>query len=172
MPPGITPTCCAYWPFDAFALPKLRVILPDELPDLDTLAVVKRHLPWCSEGVMLRIAGRATKSPSFLKAIEDLADRARWLARKDARQTPTEADVLRAIEETLPELESMLSQATTPEPASLKSAAASRALGGKAAGNPRARGEVPPPCVETSADAETLPVNRLSKSPMGLVTTV
>lgn len=91
--------------------PKLRVKLPDALPDNDTLAVVQKHLPWCSEGLRIRIAGRAKASHSFLKAIEDVADRARWIATKARRGNPTEEDALMAMEETLPDMDSLLTVA-------------------------------------------------------------
>lgn len=82
--------------------PKLCVKLTEELPNEDVLRVAQSHLPWCSEWLHMQVAGRAKDASSFLKALEDVADRARWVARKAGRETPTEADTLKALQDTLP----------------------------------------------------------------------
>jgi hypothetical protein len=82
---------------------KMAYTVPAELDNDDLLAVARHHLPDCaSTRLLLRVAGRAARSPHFLAAMETVAMRARWHAVLAGRESPAVADVETAMNDCLP----------------------------------------------------------------------
>lgn len=80
----------------------LRVLLPNELPHADLLAVARIHFPGADEDLLGLVAAMALQSESYLKAVENIARRARFTASKRGAKKFNLADVERAITEVMP----------------------------------------------------------------------
>ena len=72
----------------------LKVRLPSELSEEDLLAVAKIHFPGIDPDYLALIAAKAMQSESYLKAMEAIAKRACYLARKSS--SPMTLDHLEA----------------------------------------------------------------------------
>lgn len=80
----------------------LRVNLPNELPHEDLLAVARIHFPDTDEDLLGLVAAKAMQSESYLKAVENIARRARYNATKRGAKKLTLRDVDLAISEVMP----------------------------------------------------------------------
>jgi hypothetical protein len=80
----------------------MRVDLPNELPHEDLIAVARVHFPEADEDLLGLIAAKAMQSESYLKAVENIARRARYNAKKRGGRKITINDVDTAIEEVMP----------------------------------------------------------------------
>jgi hypothetical protein len=80
----------------------LNVTLPNELSDEDLQAVVRIQGPDIPEKFHLFIVARACQSEGYLKTIEAICRRARFIARRDNHPTITQADVELAESEVNP----------------------------------------------------------------------
>ena len=80
----------------------LRVQLPNELPPEDMLAVARIHFPDTDEDLLGLVVGHALQSEGYLKTVENIAKRARYIAAKRGSKTLTLKDVDRAISEVTP----------------------------------------------------------------------
>ena len=80
----------------------LLVLLPNELAHDDLLAVARIHFPDADEDLLGLVAAMALQSESYLKAVENIARRARYSAAKRGRQKFTLDDVEQAIAEVMP----------------------------------------------------------------------
>ena len=80
----------------------LRVPLPNELSHEDLLAVARVHFPEADEDLLGLIAAKSMQSESYLKAVENIARRARYNAKKRGAKRLTLADVDKAIAEVMP----------------------------------------------------------------------
>jgi hypothetical protein len=76
--------------------------LPAELEPGDLIAVAQKHFPDLDADYLKLIAAKAMQSESYLMAVESIARRARFIARREGRDTLALADVETAIEEILP----------------------------------------------------------------------
>jgi hypothetical protein len=76
--------------------------LPSELDPADLIAVAKIHFPELDADYLELIAAKAMQSESYLMAVEGIARRARFIARREGRAALALADVEKAIEEILP----------------------------------------------------------------------
>ncbi|HEV7926680.1 MAG TPA: ATP-binding protein [Verrucomicrobiae bacterium] len=92
----------------------LNATLPNELSESDLLAVVKIQGPDIPEKFHRLIAGWAQQSGGYLKTIEAVCSRARYIARRDGHSAVTLADVELTASEVIP---------ATPPPAPPRSAA-------------------------------------------------
>lgn len=81
-----------------------HVTLPAELSQADMLAVARVHFPEINEPLLKVIVAAAGLSDAYLKAVENIARRARYLAGKAGRTSPGRAEVERAITETIPDV--------------------------------------------------------------------
>lgn len=84
--------------------------LPSELSQEDLMAVAKIHFPELDGPPLKMIIGAALTSEGFLKAVEQLAKRAGFLAERAGRRSISGHDVDTAIRDILPEAE------TAPQP--------------------------------------------------------
>ena len=98
----------------------LRVDLPDELSREDLLAVARVHFPEADEDLLGLIVGKAMQSESYLKAVENIAKRARYIAKKRGAKKLSLRDVDTAIAEVMP------APAAAPAPAPKPHTAAKR----------------------------------------------
>ncbi len=98
----------------------LLVALPETLKKEDMFAVARLHFPRFGEAKLQLIIGAALKSESYLKAVEDIACRARWLGRKRGSESVNLQDVEAAIRDVVPEA------ADAPQPAAVAPAPAKR----------------------------------------------
>ncbi len=120
--------------------PAMEYHLPKSVSDADMAALVRHHLGELSAGLVKKITGRATGSHAYLKGIENVAKRARFLAQRECLEM-TEKLIERAMNDVLPSaVRQTLAPATTsftsaaanhlplpsPAPASRNSAAATR----------------------------------------------
>jgi hypothetical protein len=80
----------------------LRVSLPNELSHADLLAVARVHFPEADDDLLGLIAAKAMQSESYLKAVENIAKRARYNAKKRGAKRLTIRDVDTAILEVMP----------------------------------------------------------------------
>lgn len=87
--------------------------LPEELASTDLEAVVRIHLPKLNGPLLKLVTGAAVKSQSYLKAVEDIASRARWKASKRNAPEPALEDFKTAIEEVVPDAAHMFTSAPT-----------------------------------------------------------
>lgn len=78
-----------------------QVILPEELTDHDIESVCRHFFPSLTGNLVEVLIGRAMLAPSFLKAFEDVASRAHYLARIAGRSV-TAGDIRAAVDEVLP----------------------------------------------------------------------
>lgn len=88
------------------------VDLPEDCGQEDMVAVARRHLPGVSDALLLDVASRAALHAGYLAAIDEVAARARYLARKAGRiGFVAAADVKAALDDTLPAAGSALFEA-------------------------------------------------------------
>lgn len=80
----------------------LKIVLPNELDEEDLLAVARINFPELDEDYLGLIAAKAMQSESYLMAVEAIAKRTRFIARRDGHSTITLADLELAISEVLP----------------------------------------------------------------------
>lgn len=78
--------------------------LPDRLSVEDMTAVARLHFPELRESLVGMAVGAAKQSQSYLKAIEDIASRARWLASKRSASAIVLRDLESAIKDVVPGL--------------------------------------------------------------------
>lgn len=78
------------------------VILSDEVPFEDIIAVARTHFPELSQLQLEEMADRATASAGYLKNIEMAGKRARFLARERGHEKPTMQDVMDAGQDMTP----------------------------------------------------------------------
>lgn len=81
----------------------LRITLPNELSHHDLMAVARVHFPEADDDLLELIVCKAMQSESYLKAVEDIARRARYHAKKRNAQKLNLADVDTAIAEVMPQ---------------------------------------------------------------------
>ena len=86
----------------------LEVVLPTELDQDDLFAVARLHFPDMDDDFLQVIVGTAMRSESYLMAVEAIAKRVRFIARRDNHPSVTLADLKLAISEIIP------GQAATP----------------------------------------------------------
>jgi hypothetical protein len=91
----------------------MRISLPTELSHEDLLAVSRVHFPEASEGLLMLIVAKALQSESYLKAVESIAKRARYLAKKRNAKKLTLTDVETAIMDVMPQA-APIAEAVTP----------------------------------------------------------
>jgi hypothetical protein len=113
----------------------LRVSLPNELAHEDLLAVARIHFPEADEDLLGLIAAKAMQSESYLKAVENIARRARYISKKRGAKRLSLADVDKAIAEVMP-----APLAPAPAVAAVTQAAPPKASRSRAAKQPRKRG--------------------------------
>lgn len=80
----------------------LIVQLPNELPWEDLVAVAALHCPGMDEVMVELVAGLAMQSEAYLKAVENIARRARYLAGRRGAPAIDLEDIQRAAAEVLP----------------------------------------------------------------------
>lgn len=80
----------------------LRVRLPEELSHEDLLAVSRVHFPEANDDLLTLIVAKALQSESYLQAVEHIAKRARYIAKKRNAKKLSLADVETAIDEVMP----------------------------------------------------------------------
>ncbi len=80
----------------------LNVPLPNELEQDDLLAVARIHFPQLEDDFLQVIVGTAMRSESYLMAVEAIAKRVRFIARRDNHPSVTLADLKLAISEIIP----------------------------------------------------------------------
>jgi hypothetical protein len=80
----------------------LTVNLPMDLSHADLIAVAKIHFPELDSDYLDLIAGKAMQSESYLKAVEAIAKRARYLARANRHRAITMGDLDAAINDVMP----------------------------------------------------------------------
>jgi hypothetical protein len=80
----------------------MRVPLPNELPHEDLVSVAQVHFPEADDDLLELIAGTAMQSESYLKAVENIARRARYNAQKRGAKRLALRDVEKAIGEVMP----------------------------------------------------------------------
>lgn len=77
--------------------------LPSQLDRADLLAVAQVHFPGFDPDVMDLIIGRAMASESYLMALEAIAKRARFIAKRDGHSAITLVDLDLAMSELVPD---------------------------------------------------------------------
>ncbi len=82
---------------------KRSVILRDSLTEDDLVAVARKHLPGFTRAFLKRVAGQALRSHHLLAALQNVAERARWIAQEAGRAQWIAADVSQAMEDCLPQ---------------------------------------------------------------------
>ena len=80
----------------------LNVTLPNELEQDDLLEVARLHFPELDDDFLQVIIGTAMRAESYLMAVEAIAKRVRFIARRDGHKTVTLADLKLAISEIMP----------------------------------------------------------------------
>jgi hypothetical protein len=80
----------------------LNVTLPNELEQDDLMAVARVHFPDLDDDFLQVIVGTAMRSESYLMAVEAIAKRVRFIARRDNHPSVTLADLKLAISEIIP----------------------------------------------------------------------
>jgi len=100
--------------------PAMEYHLPESVSDADMAALVRHHLGELSAALVKKIAGRATGSHAYLKGIENVAKRARFLSQREGLEM-TEKLIERAMNDVLP---SAVRQTLAPAATSIASAAA------------------------------------------------
>jgi hypothetical protein len=80
----------------------LNVSLPNELEQDDLLAVARIHFPELSDDFLQVIVGTSMRSESYLMAVEAIAKRVRFIARRDNHPSVTLKDLKLAISEIIP----------------------------------------------------------------------
>lgn len=85
--------------------------LPDRLSVEDMRAVASLHFPELRESLVAMAVGAAKQSQSYLKAIADIASRARWLASKRGASAIALRDLEAAIQDVVPRLSNSASEA-------------------------------------------------------------
>jgi hypothetical protein len=78
--------------------------LPDRLTAEDMTALARLHFPELRESLIGMAVGAAKQSQSYLKAIEDIASRSRWLASKRGASGIALRDLESAIKDVVPGL--------------------------------------------------------------------
>ena len=81
---------------------KRALKLADGVSEADLLAVARKHLPGFSDALLRRVAGRAEQNPHFLATMQNVADRARFLAVEAGRMEITADDVELAMDDCAP----------------------------------------------------------------------
>ncbi len=81
-----------------------RVDLPESPAIQDAQRVVEKLIPGLAEDLATELASRALAHDGGLKAIEAVAVRGAYLARKDGRGRASQADTRRAMEEMIPDV--------------------------------------------------------------------
>jgi hypothetical protein len=76
--------------------------LPNELEQDDLLAVARIHFPELSDDFLQVIVGTSMRSESYLMAVEAIAKRVRFIARRDNHPSVTLKDLKLAISEIIP----------------------------------------------------------------------
>lgn len=89
------------------------IVLPQELPQADLVAVARAHLPNGDARSIKALVGYATFSKSQLAGIEHVVKRARFEAQKAGRDNITLADIQSAIQRRMP-IDSVASVAIPP----------------------------------------------------------
>ncbi|MBE0545723.1 MAG: ATP-binding protein [Verrucomicrobia bacterium] len=92
--------------------------LPETLESTDLEAVARIHFPTLRDAPLKLVIGAALVSESYLKAVESLASRSRWLAAKRGAKSIALDDVQAAIRDVVPAVAQMMSgrpSATTPQ---------------------------------------------------------
>jgi hypothetical protein len=82
-----------------------RLDLPATLPDSDLLAVAKQNLSGSDSMCLEFLCEYAKTSGKYLAAIESVAKRTRFLAKKSGRTEPNETDLLTAVREVDPSVQ-------------------------------------------------------------------
>jgi hypothetical protein len=77
----------------------LTVNLPEELSQADLIAAAQIHFPELDANYLELIAAKAMQSESYLQAVEAIAKRAQWIARREKHDSMTLPDLNLAIEE-------------------------------------------------------------------------
>jgi hypothetical protein len=98
----------------------LRVSLPNELAHEDLLAVARIHFPEADEDLLGLIAAKAMQSESYLKAVENIARRARYNAKKRNAKRLSVADVDKASAEVMPATAAAVAPVQAERPAARK----------------------------------------------------
>lgn len=80
----------------------VTVALPNDLDFADLVAVAKIHFPEIDHDFLALIAAKAMQSESYLKAVEDIAKRSRYVARTESRDKISLEDIEKAIRDVLP----------------------------------------------------------------------
>jgi hypothetical protein len=80
----------------------LTARLPDVLGKHDLAAVARIHFPELGEKQLDAIIAAAMYSESYLKAVEDISSRARWIAHRRASDSISAADIRAAICDVVP----------------------------------------------------------------------
>ena len=84
----------------------LSIELPDRLSVADMTAVARLHFPDLRESLVGMAVGAAKQSQSYLKSIEGISSRARWLAGKRGAAGVALRDMEAAISDVVPEVAS------------------------------------------------------------------
>jgi len=80
----------------------LTVPLPSELEEKDLIAVARIHFPEMDDDHLGLIAAQAMLSENYLMAVEAIAKRARYIARREKHRAITLSDLDTAISEVIP----------------------------------------------------------------------
>ena len=105
----------------------LRVPLPNELAHEDLLAVARIHFPGANEDLLGLVVAKALQSESYLKAVENIARRARYNATKRGARKFTIRDIDTAIDEVMPAPAAAVAKAPAPPTAAKRQPRGSRA---------------------------------------------
>ena len=140
--------------------PAMEYQLPEAVSDADMMALARHYLGNINTGLLKKIVGRSTGSHTYLKGIQNVATRARFLSDRQGVEQ-TEALVESAMNDVLPSAMRQLPAAAqlpspAPAPAALRIAAAPLLppLSGNAADPRQQRGTTP---AEATAIAESAP---------------
>lgn len=94
----------------------LRIALPNDLAHEDLLAVARIHFPGADEDLLGLVAAMALQSESYLKAVENIARRARFNATKRGAKKFALRDVEQAISEVMPATAAASAPPVAPKP--------------------------------------------------------
>ena len=123
--------------------------LPEAVSDADMMALARHYLGNINAGLLKKIVGRSTGSHTYLKGIQNVATRARFLSDREGVEQ-TEALIERAMNNVLPSAMRQLPgapQSPSPDAARRPAAAVPQPFGGNAAPRP----------AEATASAERAP---------------
>jgi hypothetical protein len=95
----------------------LSVALPSELEETDLIAVARIHFPEMDEDYLGLIAAQAMICENYLQAVEAIAKRARFIAKREAHRSVTPKDLDMAISEVIPVAPAPMAEREDPVPA-------------------------------------------------------